>query len=257
MTANPTDVLPSLTEAVATPLANVEVPTATTHLPAAPIAATGPSEGAAGPVEPRYDAEAAADIQGNIVPGFNKDHQEFLFLRFGDTDQQGHINNAAYATFCESGRVALLYNPAANMPQAGCHFVIAELTIRFLAEVTFPGDIEVRSRVTRIGRSSLHIEQELVFGGKIVATADNALVMTDVTMMLTRALSESRRHASMMPAYSCRKNSTAHTSRSDAKTRPAANRPAQRRARLPACLLVTRRCLLLPWSLRDCAVTMP
>ncbi|MEU4393067.1 Dyp-type peroxidase [Kribbella sp. NPDC023855] len=38
------------------------------------------------PDEPVYDAEAAADIQGNIVPGFNKDHQEFLFLRFGDLD---------------------------------------------------------------------------------------------------------------------------------------------------------------------------
>jgi Dyp-type peroxidase family len=36
--------------------------------------------------EPVYDAEAAADIQGNIVPGFNKDHQHFLFLRFGGID---------------------------------------------------------------------------------------------------------------------------------------------------------------------------
>ncbi|GAA4878757.1 Dyp-type peroxidase [Actinomycetospora straminea] len=86
MTANPSDVLASLTEAVATPLANLEVPSATTHLPAAPVADAGPPEGAAGPAEPRYDAEAAADIQGNVVPGFNKDHQEFLFLRFGDPD---------------------------------------------------------------------------------------------------------------------------------------------------------------------------
>ncbi|TCM37270.1 Dyp-type peroxidase [Kribbella sp. VKM Ac-2568] len=36
--------------------------------------------------EPVYDADAAADIQGNIVPGFNKDHQHFLFLRFGSID---------------------------------------------------------------------------------------------------------------------------------------------------------------------------
>jgi Dyp-type peroxidase family len=34
--------------------------------------------------EPVYDDAAAADIQGNIVPGFNKDHQHFAFLRFGD-----------------------------------------------------------------------------------------------------------------------------------------------------------------------------
>lgn len=42
----------------------------------------------AGPVvEPVYDDEAAADIQGNIVPGFNKDHQHFLFLRFSGVDE--------------------------------------------------------------------------------------------------------------------------------------------------------------------------
>ena len=36
--------------------------------------------------EPVYDDEAAADIQGNIIPWFNKDHQHFLFLRFGGID---------------------------------------------------------------------------------------------------------------------------------------------------------------------------
>jgi Dyp-type peroxidase family len=31
--------------------------------------------------EPIYDATARANIQGNIIPGFNKDHQQFLFFR--------------------------------------------------------------------------------------------------------------------------------------------------------------------------------
>ena len=31
--------------------------------------------------EPIFDAAAQDDIQGNIIPGFNKDHQHFLFLR--------------------------------------------------------------------------------------------------------------------------------------------------------------------------------
>jgi Dyp-type peroxidase family len=33
------------------------------------------------PAEPIFDAAAQDDIQGNIIPGFNKDHQHFLFLR--------------------------------------------------------------------------------------------------------------------------------------------------------------------------------
>ena len=40
----------------------------------------------AAPVEPLYDEAVRRDIQGNIVPGFNKDHQHFLFLRVGDRE---------------------------------------------------------------------------------------------------------------------------------------------------------------------------
>jgi Dyp-type peroxidase family len=35
------------------------------------------------PPEPVYEREARDDIQGNAVPGFNKDHQHFLFFRIG------------------------------------------------------------------------------------------------------------------------------------------------------------------------------
>jgi Dyp-type peroxidase family len=34
--------------------------------------------------EPIFDEEDRTNIQGNIVPGFNKDHQHFLFFRLGD-----------------------------------------------------------------------------------------------------------------------------------------------------------------------------
>ena len=37
-------------------------------------------------------------------------------LRYADTDRQGHVNNACFATFLETGRVECLYNP--SHPQA-------------------------------------------------------------------------------------------------------------------------------------------
>ncbi len=37
--------------------------------------------------EPVFDEAARRDIQGNIVPGFNKDHQHFLFLCIRDRDR--------------------------------------------------------------------------------------------------------------------------------------------------------------------------
>ena len=50
----------------------------------APLAADVPGA----PEEPIYDADAQADIQGNIIPGFNKDHQLFLFYSFGNRASQ-------------------------------------------------------------------------------------------------------------------------------------------------------------------------
>jgi Dyp-type peroxidase family len=34
--------------------------------------------------EPVYDTKSRANIQGNTIPGFNKDHQQFLFFRLGN-----------------------------------------------------------------------------------------------------------------------------------------------------------------------------
>lgn len=47
----------------------------------------GQAEEPDGRIEPVYDEAARRDIQGNIVPGFNKDHQHFLFLRICDREQ--------------------------------------------------------------------------------------------------------------------------------------------------------------------------
>ena len=50
----------------------------TTHVFTPPL-----SEDVSGsPAEPVYDPKSQNDIQGNIIPGFNKDHQHFLFYSF-------------------------------------------------------------------------------------------------------------------------------------------------------------------------------
>jgi hypothetical protein len=39
-------------------------------------------------------------------------------LRYADTDRQGHINNAVFATMLETGRVEVLYNPSQPLTSA-------------------------------------------------------------------------------------------------------------------------------------------
>ncbi|QKV18411.1 acyl-CoA thioesterase [Oricola thermophila] len=102
-------------------------------------------------------------------------------LRYNDMDTAGHVNNAVYATLFEAGRVPLLYNPEQEMPPAGCHFSIVRLTINFLAETTWPGEVTIGTAVTRIGNSSADLFQAIFDGDRCCATAENVIVLTDST----------------------------------------------------------------------------
>src|ERR1700722_8839737 len=90
-------------------------------------------------------------------------------LRYADTDRQGHVNNAKLATFLETGRVAFLYDPAAPWAPPGCEFVIARLAIDFLAELRWPGEVDIGSVILALGRSSVTIGQGLFVGDRCVA----------------------------------------------------------------------------------------
>lgn len=48
-------------------------------------------------------------------------------IRYADTDRQGHVNNALFSTFLETGRVEVLYNPELKILEQNASFVIASL----------------------------------------------------------------------------------------------------------------------------------
>jgi acyl-CoA thioester hydrolase len=110
-------------------------------------------------------------------------------IRYGDTDRQGHVNNAVFATFLESGRVEILYDAGNPLADPGCAFVIAQLVLNFRAEITWPGKIEIGTRVAAIGRSSIRLDQALFQNGRCVATAETTIVQMDETTRRSSLLS--------------------------------------------------------------------
>jgi acyl-CoA thioester hydrolase len=112
-------------------------------------------------------------------------------VRYADTDRQGHVNNAVFATFLESGRVAVLYDPQAPLAGPGTSFVIARLELDFRAEMTWPGDIVVGTRVASLGRSSIVLEQGIFQADTCVATATTVIVAFDDSTRRSRPLPES------------------------------------------------------------------
>ena len=75
-------------------------------------------------------------------------------IRYCDQDPIGHINNTAMAAYIEQARVAQLYPLLRDV--AGPHYelVIARLVIEYLKELSFPGNVEVGTRIARIGSKS-------------------------------------------------------------------------------------------------------
>ena len=62
-------------------------------------------------------------------------------LRFGDTDMLGHVNNAVFATLCESGRVDFYRKRLDDALPLGAFWVIVRLVIDFRAELHYPGEV--------------------------------------------------------------------------------------------------------------------
>ena len=106
-------------------------------------------------------------------------HRTVETIRFGDLDRQNHVNNAVFSTFLESGRVIILYGEEYGLTVPGTSFVLAQISIDFLGEMHWPGEVEIGTAVSRVGNSSIGLYQALFVDGRCVATADNTLVLID------------------------------------------------------------------------------
>lgn len=112
----------------------------------------------------------------------------FDLIRYGDTDRQGHVNNAVFATFFETGRVSFLFEPSI-LPE-GTMLVIARLVIDFRAELTWPGQVEIGTRVEGISNRSFTLSQAIFHNGKCVATSESTIVLIDEKTRRSTPLSE-------------------------------------------------------------------
>jgi len=101
--------------------------------------------------------------------------------QFSDLDAIGHVNNVVIARFYESARSRqlgdLFRNP--RFFHDGRYIaLVAEYTVRFLAEVNYPQPVDVGSSIARVGRSSFGIHQALFQDGTCVGLCNATLVLT-------------------------------------------------------------------------------
>ena len=115
-----------------------------------------------------------------------------MTVRWGDMDAIGHVNNVQYFRYGESGRIA--YFDA--LEQVDPTFwkahgiILASMGCDFLAQVHYPAELEVGTRVSRLGRSSLEVSQAIFQGDTVVAVLKGVMVWFDYGVQKTLPIPE-------------------------------------------------------------------
>lgn len=122
-----------------------------------------------------------------------------IALRWTDFDPAGHVTDTAYPIFLSEGRGMYIAHRLGPFTEWPC--VLRAMSIDFRREIRFPaGSVVVRTRVARIGRSSIHFEQEILRSGQLVACATATNVAFDVAERAARGISAEDRARLLSPA---------------------------------------------------------
>lgn len=103
-------------------------------------------------------------------------------VRWGDMDAYGHVNNAAYFTYCESARIRYFEELGLEGLTSGKRHgpAVVTATCNFYRQVHYPAALEVGVRATKIGRTSFHLDYAILRGGdELVADGSSVVVWVD------------------------------------------------------------------------------
>ena len=78
-------------------------------------------------------------------------------IRFGDLDPQGHVNQAMFLTYFETGRVAMFRNKDLGIGVPGLTFVMVRMEVDYIKELNWPGTVDIGTGVAHFGRTSFKV----------------------------------------------------------------------------------------------------
>ena len=121
-------------------------------------------------------------------------HEKRIEIRWRDLDALRHVNNAVYATYLEEARdewFVRALGPGGNF----WDYVLARVAIDFRRELNQDDEaLVVRTRLVRIGTSSLTFREEIVsLAGWVAAEAESVVVARDHDSGRSRPFTDAER----------------------------------------------------------------
>ena len=113
--------------------------------------------------------------EGAVLEGFRSTYEHRVIFR--DLDVLGHVNNAVYATYFETGRLEYLVQVGAE----NLGLILAELTISYKSPAYIRERLVIGTRVSEIKNSSFIVEGRIEEKetGRLVATSRAVIVHFD------------------------------------------------------------------------------
>lgn len=104
-------------------------------------------------------------------------HSAAIQTRFQDLDVLGHLNNVAFAALFETGRTKFNHTAELWNTVKARRSVVAQVEINYLAEGSYPEDVEIATGIGEIGGRSWQILSAMFQHDRCIATCDVVVVM--------------------------------------------------------------------------------
>ncbi|MBQ8455828.1 MAG: acyl-CoA thioesterase [Bacteroidaceae bacterium] len=83
-------------------------------------------------------------------------------IRFNDVDKFGHVNNTVYFEFYDTAKTDYIATVCQDVDWERVAIMVVKIEAEFLAQIKAGNHIAARTRVSKIGNKSFHLEQDII-----------------------------------------------------------------------------------------------
>jgi acyl-CoA thioester hydrolase len=129
------------------------------------------------------------------TPDTTRPHRYACRVRWSDVDTYGHVNNVKYFEYYQEARISFLSDLADGLPAGEASgMVVARIDVDYRRPIVFRTEpFEIRTWVSRVGRSSYDLQAEIRDGEEVLSRAHAVVVAFDAERQRSRPLGEQER----------------------------------------------------------------
>ena len=141
-------------------------------------------------IEPEFDDKAR--------DSYRRFHRETI--RYNDLDPLGHVTSISFVSLFESARIMFVRESGRPVDGQDFGWMLVNVDINYHGQLHFPCDIDIGTRLLKIGTSSVTTIQAMFDGTRCCATQRSVLVHVDRATDRAAAISTDARNALMQAA---------------------------------------------------------